>query len=131
MLLSAQLKDRVCAHELTDPVDENTHLGRQMAVLWIHHRYGVLLYRPVRKHRHESTRFQVGSNDIVCRLYDSEPAEPGGHIGLMIIHRENTVECQHNSLSIPRELPVEDSSRSVRHVVDAAVGGQLIGTARD
>lgn len=130
-MLSAQLKDRVFVNELTDPVNENTHLGREMAVLRIHHRDGVLLYRPVRKHRHELSRVQVGSNDVDRRLYDSKTVEPGGNIGLMIIDCEDTVESQHNSLSITCELPVEDSSRPVRHVVDAAMGGQLICTSSD
>ena len=34
---SALLKDRVLLNELADPVDENTHLGREMAVLGVHH----------------------------------------------------------------------------------------------
>ena len=60
-------------------------------------------------HRNELPGVQVGWNDIVRRLYDSNTVEPGGNIGLMIIHCEDTVECQHNFLSLTCELPVEDS----------------------
>src|ERR1700722_17925905 len=89
---SAQLEDRVCLNELTDPVNKNTHLGREMAALWIHHGYGVLLHRPVRKQRNELSRVQVGSNDIVGHLNDSKAVETRGDIGLMIIYCEDTVE---------------------------------------
>jgi hypothetical protein len=36
--------------QLTDPIDEDAHLRRQMATLRVHHRYRRLLSRSVREH---------------------------------------------------------------------------------
>jgi hypothetical protein len=70
-----------------------------------------LLYRPVRKHRNELSRVQVGSNDIVGHLNDSKAAETGGDIGLMIIYAKTpssvgTTLCPSRANSQSRIRPV-------------------------
>jgi hypothetical protein len=113
MPVLARLEHRILLSQLADPVDEDAYLRREMAALRIHHRYGELLRRPISEHGHELPRLQVRARHVVRNLHDSKTHQCGGYIRVVIVHGQDTIECELNLLPVSRKLPIDDSSGAI------------------
>jgi hypothetical protein len=109
----ARLQNRLLLNQLAHPVDEETHLGREMTAFRVHDQDGVLLRCPVSKHLRELPRFQVRTRDVVRDLHDSKAHQTGDEISVVVVDRQYAVEGELDFSPVLRELPIEDSSGAI------------------
>src|SRR5712664_2036185 len=108
-----RLEDWILLYQLTDPIDEDAHLRREVTALRIQHRDRDLLRRPVSEHLYELPRLQIRSGHVVRYLHDSKTHETGDEIGIVIVDSQYAIECELDLLPVSREFPVQYSSGAI------------------
>src|ERR1700730_4080370 len=113
------------AHQIRNPLDEHTHLGRKVAVLRIHDPHGQRVYLPVGQHASQPAAGKCILHHESRGPNDTQAGEPRFKISLAVIQSHDTIELEIDALAVLAEIPTHDPPRLRREVAYAVMAHEV------
>src|SRR5450830_1522316 len=126
----AALLQRAGGEQFGDPVDESTHLGRQVAVVQIDHGNRHWYRLPLRQDFDQAAVFEVRLDHVQGRLHQAKTLQRAGDVGVAVVDRQLAGHLHFERRAVDHEVPVDGAAGATGKVMHRLVVLQIVDAVR-
>src|SRR5450830_733500 len=126
----AALLQRAGGEQFGDPVDESTHLGRQVAVVQIDHGNRHWYRLPLRQDFDQAAVFEVRLNHVQRRLHQAKTLQRAGDVGVAVVDGQLAGHLHLDGFAIHHEVPVDGATGAAGEIMHRLVALQIVDGVR-